>query len=90
MAEWNGGQILARQLARMGIDTVFGVVAGPMIEAFAGAQEAGLRVVGCRHEENAGFLASAWGWLSGKPGVVLTGLSGLVLMIAGARLRRER
>jgi 2-hydroxyacyl-CoA lyase 1 len=73
MAELNGGQILARQLVRAGIDTVFGVVAGPMIEGFAGAQEAGLRVVGCRHEENAGFMASAWGWLSGKPGVVLTG-----------------
>lgn len=73
MAKWNGGQIAARQLAAAGIDTVFGVVAGPMIEAFAGAQEAGLRVVGCRHEENAGFMASAWGWLTGKPGVLITG-----------------
>ena len=35
MAEINGGQIAARQLRAAGIDTVFGVVAGPMIELFA-------------------------------------------------------
>jgi len=73
MAEIDGGRIAARQLAAAGIDTVFGVVAGPMIELFAGAQAEGLRVVGCRHEENAGFMASAWGWLTGRPGVVITG-----------------
>jgi len=73
MAEIDGGRIAARQLRAAGIDTVFGVVAGPMIQVFAGAQVEGLRVVGCRHEENAGFMASAWGWLRGKPGVVIVG-----------------
>jgi thiamine pyrophosphate-dependent acetolactate synthase large subunit-like protein len=60
MAKINGGQLAARQLKAAGVDTLFGVVAGPMIELMAGAQEAGLTVVGCRHEENA-FMASAWG-----------------------------
>jgi thiamine pyrophosphate-dependent acetolactate synthase large subunit-like protein len=73
MAEIHGGQITARQLVAAGIDTVFGVVAGPMIELFAGAQEEGLRVVGCRHEENAAFMASAWGYQKRKPGVVIAG-----------------
>ena len=73
MAELDGGQITARQLAAAGIDTLFGVVAGPMIEVFAGAQEQGLRVVGCRHEENAAFMASAWGYQKRKPGVVVVG-----------------
>jgi thiamine pyrophosphate-dependent acetolactate synthase large subunit-like protein len=73
MAEIHGGRIVARQLKAAGIDTLFGVVAGPMIEVFAGAQEEGLKVVGCRHEENAGFMASAWGWLRRKPGVLVTG-----------------
>lgn len=73
MAEIHGGQITARQLLAAGIDTVFGVVAGPMIELFAGAQEEGLRVVGCRHEENAAFMAQAWGWVKRKPGVVVVG-----------------
>ncbi len=69
----DGGRIAARQLRAAGIDTVFGVVAGPMIQVFAGAQAEGLRVVGCRHEENAAFMASAWGWLRRKPGVVIVG-----------------
>jgi thiamine pyrophosphate-dependent acetolactate synthase large subunit-like protein len=73
MAEIHGGQLTARQLRAAGIDTVFGVVAGPMIELFAGAQEAGLRVVACRHEMNAAFMASAWGYQRRKPGVVVVG-----------------
>jgi 2-hydroxyacyl-CoA lyase 1 len=73
MAEIDGGQIVARQLEQAGVDTLFGVVAGPMIELFAGAQERGFRVVGCRHEESAAFMASAWGWARRKPGVVVAG-----------------
>jgi thiamine pyrophosphate-dependent acetolactate synthase large subunit-like protein len=73
MAEIHGGQITARQLRAAGIDTIFGVVAGPMIEIFAGAQEEGMKVVGCRHEQSAAFMASAWGYLRRKPGVVVTG-----------------
>ena len=73
MAELNGGQIVARQLKAAGVDTIFGVVAGPMIEVFSGAAEQGLTVVGCRHEESAAFMASAWGYVRRKPGVVVAG-----------------
>ncbi len=71
--ELNGGQIAARQLKAAGVDTIFGVVAGPMIEIFAGAQELGFQVVGCRHEESAAFMASAWGYSRRLPGVVVAG-----------------
>jgi len=73
MADVDGGRVAARQLRAAGIDTLFGVVAGPMIEVFAGAQAEGLRVVGCRHEESAGFMASAWGWARRRPGVLVVG-----------------
>jgi len=73
MAEIHGGQIAARQLSRLGIDTIFGVAAGPMIEVMAGAQSEGLTVVGCRHELNASFMASAWGWQKRKPGIMVAG-----------------
>jgi thiamine pyrophosphate-dependent acetolactate synthase large subunit-like protein len=73
VAEINGGQITARQLKAAGVDTLFGVVAGPMIELFAGAQAEGLRVVSCRHEESAAFMASAWGYVRRRPGVVVAG-----------------
>jgi len=72
-SEIDGGRLAARQLRAAGIDTVFGVVAGPMIQVFSGAQAEGLRVVGCRHEENAAFMASAWGWQKRLPGVVVVG-----------------
>ncbi len=73
MTEIDGGRIAAKQLVAAGIDTVFGVIAGPMIELFAGAQTEGLKVVGCRHEESAAFMASAWGWTQRKPGVAIVG-----------------
>ncbi|MBW2269529.1 MAG: thiamine pyrophosphate-binding protein [Deltaproteobacteria bacterium] len=73
MAEIDGGRIAARQLKAAGIDTVFGVVAGPTIEVMAGAQAEGLQVIGCRHEMNAAFMASAWGWARRKPGVMVAG-----------------
>jgi 2-hydroxyacyl-CoA lyase 1 len=73
VAEIDGGHIAARQLKAAGVDTLFGVVAGPMIEVFAGAVREGMTVVGCRHEESAAFMASAWGFVSHKPGVVVAG-----------------
>ena len=73
MAELNGGQIIARQLKAAGIDTAFGVVAGPMIEVMAAMEREGITVVNCRHEVSAGFAASAWGWARGKPGVMVAG-----------------
>jgi thiamine pyrophosphate-dependent acetolactate synthase large subunit-like protein len=73
MAEIHGGQIAARQLKALGIDTLFGVVAGPMIELFAGGLLENMQVVGGRHEMNAGFMASAWGWQKKKPGILIAG-----------------
>ncbi len=73
MAMVHGGQVAARQLKTLGVDTLFGVVAGPMIELFSGGQAEGMRVVGCRHELNGCFMASSWGWQKHKPGVFVAG-----------------
>jgi len=73
MPELNGGQLVAHQLKLAGVDTAFGVVAGPMIEVMAGMEEAGIKVVNCRHELSACFMASAWGYINRKPGVVVAG-----------------
>ncbi len=73
MSDVNGGQLIARQLKAAGIDTVFAVVAGPMLQALTGAVEEGIKVVNCRHEESAAFMASAWGYVNRQPGVVIVG-----------------
>src|SRR5258706_374860 len=68
MTDRNGGQLAARQLKAAGIDTIFCVVAGPMIEILSGAVEEGIQVVNCRHEVSAGLMASARGRGKRKPG----------------------
>jgi len=73
MATIDGGRLVARQLKAAGIDTIFGVVAGPTVELMAGAYAEGLTVVGCRHEENGAFMAMAWGFVKKKPGILVTG-----------------
>jgi thiamine pyrophosphate-dependent acetolactate synthase large subunit-like protein len=73
VAEINGGQLVARQLKADGIDTVFGVVAGPMLQVFGALPQEGIRYVGCRHEEQAAFMAQAYGYITKKPGIVVSG-----------------
>lgn len=90
VTELNGGQLAARQLKRAGIDTAFGVVAGPMIEVMAGMQAEGIKVVNCRHEESACFAASAWGYIKKKPGVVVVGSGpGMINTITGLHVATE-
>jgi 2-hydroxyacyl-CoA lyase 1 len=71
--EISGSEMLARQLKIEQIDTVFTVFAGPMTETLGALARGGVRVIGCRHEEQAGFMAQAWGYVKKKPGVVIVG-----------------
>ncbi|HMO54750.1 MAG TPA: thiamine pyrophosphate-binding protein, partial [Tepidiformaceae bacterium] len=90
MVEINGGRLAAKQLKQAGIDTAFGVVAGPMIEVMAGMEQEGIRVVNCRHEESACFAASAWGYLKKKPGVVVAGSGpGMINTVTGLHVATE-
>jgi len=73
MPELSGAEILARQLAREQVDTVFAVYAGPMTQALGALAREGVRIIGCRHEEQAGFMAQAWGYINRRPGVVVVG-----------------
>ena len=73
MAEINGGRLAARQLKASGIDTIFTVAAGPMVQVLIGAVEEGIRVVNCRHDLSAAMAASAYGYIQKKPGVVVLG-----------------
>ncbi len=71
MNERTGGQILVECLAKAGIRRV-ACVAGesylPVLDALADRKD--IETITCRHESGAGFIAEAWGKLSGQPGVV--------------------
>ena len=71
MAEVSGAALVAKQLKASGIDHLFTVLGGPMIDVLAEANAHGIRVVNCRHEMNAAFAASSWGYLNQKPGIMV-------------------
>lgn len=67
-----GMYILAQALKKVGIDTIYGLVGIPVTEAAYIAQGQGIRFVGFRHEQQAGMAAATHGYLTGKPGVLMT------------------
>ena len=67
-----GMYILAKALRNIGIDTMYGLVGIPVTEFAYLCQLEGIRFVGFRHEQQAGMAAATHGFLTKKPGVLLT------------------
>lgn len=67
-----GMYILARALKNIGIENVYGLVGIPITEAGYLIQGQGIRFVGFRHEQQAGMAAATEGFLTKKPGVLMT------------------
>ncbi len=64
--------ILAESLKRLGLDTVYGLVGIPVTEVAYAIQKLGMKFVGFRFEQQAGMAAATHGYLTKKPGVLLT------------------
>lgn len=71
-AQVTGMDILVRALRMVGIDTMYGLVGIPVTELAYIAQGRGIRFISFRHEQQAGMAADTHGFLTGKPGVLLT------------------
>ncbi len=71
MAGIEGSQIVALALKDQGADHVFTVVGGPVIETVGACGDAGIRPIGVHHEQAAVFMAQAYQYVGGKPGVAL-------------------
>ena len=67
-----GMYILAEALKRVGLDTVYGLIGIPVTEAAYAMQKVGIRYLGFRFEQQAGMAAATHGYLTKKPGVLLT------------------
>jgi 5-guanidino-2-oxopentanoate decarboxylase len=65
------GTQLMYLLRAYGVDTVFGMPGVHTLEAYRGIEGAGIRHIGVRHEQGAGFMADGYARVSGKPGVCL-------------------
>ena len=87
-----GGEAVYRVLKANGIDTVFGLLGGSMLELYDAMYQGGeIAYVGARDERAAGHMADAWARMTGKPGVVLgaqagPGVVNIVTAVAEAHL----
>ncbi len=70
-----GSEILAQSLKSQGVDTMFYIMGGPMLETEATCIKLGIRAIDTRHEQAAALAAEAWGRVMRKPGVCM-GASG--------------
>ena len=64
--------ILAESLRRLGLMDVYGLVGIPVTEAAFAMQKLGINYYGFRFEQQAGMAAATHGFLTKKPGVLLT------------------
>jgi acetolactate synthase-1/2/3 large subunit/sulfoacetaldehyde acetyltransferase len=92
MSKIHGGEAVYRVLKANGIDTVFGLLGGSMLELYDAMYRGGeIAYVGARDERAAGHMADAWARMTGKPGVVLgaqagPGVVNIVTAVAEAHL----
>ena len=100
----NGAELLVQCLEEQGVQYIFGIPGAKVDTIFDVLADHGPRLILCRHEQNAAFMAGMVGLLTGTPGVCLvtsgpgvtnltTGLStatcdGYPLVALGGNVRR--
>src|SRR5206468_845842 len=75
MATITGSEVLAKALRTQGIDTMFYVMGGPMLETEAACIQLGIKAIDTRHEQAASLSAHAWTRVMQRPAVAM-GCSG--------------
>jgi acetolactate synthase-1/2/3 large subunit len=66
-----GNELLAQALKKRGVDTIFFLMGGPMIDAANACVDAGIRMIDVRHEQAAVMMAHAYSRLRNKPAVCM-------------------
>lgn len=83
-----GGGLLVKSLEAQGVEYVFGIPGAKVDKIFDTLVDSKIQTVVCRHEQNAAFMASGVGRMTGKAGVTLVtsgpGCSNLVTGFATA------
>ena len=86
MAPPTGAQSIASALRNLGVTVIFGIVGIPVVEIAEEAINLGIHFIGFRNEQAASYAATAYGYLTGRPGVCLVvGGPGVLHAIAGVR-----
>lgn len=84
MAKLTGAQLLVKCLEEQGVEYIFGIPGAKIDSVFDALLDSNIQVIVCRHEQNAVFIAEAYGRLTGNPGVVLvTSGPGITNLVTG-------
>ncbi|WP_227272274.1 thiamine pyrophosphate-binding protein [Roseobacter weihaiensis] len=88
----NLSEATVRALQAAGTKTIFGYPGDPSVGFLEACRTEGTEFILARREGTAGFMAEAWGMLTGRPGAVLStlgpGSTNLVNAVANAHLDR--
>ena len=87
-APQTGAELLVKSLEAQGVEYVFGIPGAKIDKVFDTLVDSKIKTIVCRHEQNAAFIASGIGRMTGKAGVALVtsgpGCSNLVTGFATA------
>jgi len=67
----NTATLLVKCLEAQGVSYIFGVPGAKIDSVFDALVDSSIQLILCRHEQNAAFMAAAYGRLTGKPGVIV-------------------
>jgi acetolactate synthase I/II/III large subunit len=88
LAPQTGAELLVKSLEAQGVEYVFGIPGAKVDKVFDTLVDSKIKTIVCRHEQNAAFIASGIGRMTGKAGVALVtsgpGCSNLVTGFATA------
>ncbi|KAF7859739.1 hypothetical protein EAF04_008818 [Stromatinia cepivora] len=84
MTTHSGAQLIAQTLKDLGVEVIFGLVGIPVVQIAEEAIALGIRFIAFRNEQAASYAATAYGYLTGRPGVCLVvGGPGVLHAMAG-------
>ena len=84
MSPQTGAHIIAKTLQDLGVSVIFGIVGIPVVDIAEEAIKLGIRFLAFRNEQAASYAATAYGYLTGRPGVCLVvGGPGVLHAMAG-------
>jgi acetolactate synthase-1/2/3 large subunit len=84
MGTLTGSEILARSLKAQGMDTLFFLMGGPMLETESELVRLGIKMIDTHHEQAAAMMAHAWTRVTRKPGVCMASSGpGTINMLTG-------
>ncbi|KAH8820416.1 thiamine pyrophosphate enzyme, N-terminal TPP binding domain-containing protein [Xylogone sp. PMI_703] len=84
MTSTDGAKVIARALRDLGVKVIFGLVGIPVVQIAEETIALGIRFIAFRNEQAASYAATAYGYLTGRPGVCLVvGGPGVLHAMAG-------